>query len=259
MYIRMDQIEKAEECLRKVEGRIKGRDRIPFHYLLSLYGSVGKKDEVYRVWNTYKSMFPFIPNLGYHAVISSLVKLDDIEGAEKLYEEWDSVRSTYDPRIGNLLLSWYVKNGNTDKALSFFDQLVNGGGVPNAHTWEVLSEGHIVDKRISEALSCLQEAFMTDEGAKNWRPKPLNLSAFLKLCQDQDDMASAEVLIGLLKQSKFCEDKVFASLIGSSDGTLGKGELSSKIDTTDRSDDSIDSENVDDDSQMLFNQLEGSF
>lgn len=257
MYIRMDQNEKAVECLRKVEGIIKGRDRIPFHYLLSLYGLVGEKDELYRVWNTYKSIFPSIPNLGYHAIISSLVKLDEIEGAEKLYEEWVSVKATYDPRIGNLLLGWYVKKGNTDKALSFFEQMKKDGGIPNSNTWEVLYEGHIAEKRISDALFCLKEAFMASGGSKSWKPKLLNLSAFLELCQEQDDMESAEVLIGLLRKSKFSKIKVYASLIGSSDGNIDKGELSSKIDTEDRSDDIVDSENMDDgDSQMLLNQLE---
>ena len=259
MYIRMDQNEKAEECLRKVEGRIKGRDRIPFHYLLSLYGSVGKKDEVCRVWNTYKSIFPSIPNLGYHAIISSLVKLDDIEVAEKLYEEWISVKSSYDPRIGNLLMGWYVKKDDTDKALSFFEQISNDGCIPNSNTWEILSEGHIADKRISEALSCLKEAFMVAGGSKSWRPKPSYLSAFLELCQEQNDMESAEVLIGLLRQSKFSKIKVYASIIGSPDCTIDNGELQSKIDITDRTDDAVDSENMDDDSQMLLNQLDSRF
>lgn len=83
MYIKMELFEKAQECLKKAEGRILGRDKVPFHYLLSLYGSVGNKDEVYRVWNNYKSMFPSIPNLGYHAVMSSLVRMNDMEGAKK--------------------------------------------------------------------------------------------------------------------------------------------------------------------------------
>jgi hypothetical protein len=47
-----------------------------------LYGSVGNKDEVYRVLNNYKPMFSSIPNLGFHVVISSLVGMDDIEGAK---------------------------------------------------------------------------------------------------------------------------------------------------------------------------------
>lgn len=259
MYIKMDLFEKAEECLRKVESRIKGRDRIPFHYLLSLYGNIGNKDEVYRVWNTYKSIFPTIPNLGYHAIISSLVRMDDIEGAENLYAEWLSVRSSYDPRIANLLIGWCVKKGNTDKALEFFNQMTEAGGIPNSSTWEVLADLHIADKSISEALSCLKEAFVA-EGSKSWRPRPINLSAFFKLCRDEDDMASAEALISLLRQTGFLNDEVYASLVGLSDGTISKGDLSSKIDDRDdKNDDINDDENMDDDSQKFFNQLESSF
>ncbi|CAM8974452.1 unnamed protein product [Rhodiola kirilowii] len=51
VYIKQGQIEKAEECLRMVEGKIAGRNRIPYHYLISLYGSVGNRDELFRIWN----------------------------------------------------------------------------------------------------------------------------------------------------------------------------------------------------------------
>ncbi|XP_004515320.1 pentatricopeptide repeat-containing protein At1g02150-like [Cicer arietinum] len=252
MYIKMELFDKAEECLKKVEGRILGRDRVPFHYLLSLYGSVGNKDEVYRVWNTYKSMFPSIPNLGYHAAISSLVRMDDIEGAGKLYEEWVSVRPSDDSRIGNLLICWYLKKGKFDKVLSFFEHMTKGGGCPNATTWELLSECHIAEKRVSDALSCLKKAFMTS-GSKSWKPKPIKLLAFFKLCRDQDNMESAEVLIELLKKSGYDKDEAFASLIG-------EDELSNRMETVDRTDDIVDNENMDDDdSHVLFNQVESNF
>ncbi|XP_028808786.1 pentatricopeptide repeat-containing protein At1g02150 [Neltuma alba] len=239
MYIKMDLLEKAEESLRKVESRIRGRDRIPYHYLLSLYGSVGKKEEVYRMWNTYKSVFPTIPNLGYHAIISSLVRIGDIEGAEKLYEEWLSVKTSYDARIGNLLLAWHVKNGNIDKAQDFFKHMLDVDGKPNSSTWEILAEGHIRERKVSEALSCFKEAFM-EEGSKSWKPKPVNVSAYFKLCQDENDTASSEVLIELLRQSGLHNDKVYASLIGLSDIAENNN----------------DNENTDDGSQTLLNQLE---
>lgn len=212
MYIKMELFEKAQECLKKAEGRILGRDKVPFHYLLSLYGSVGNKDEVYRVWNNYKSMFPSIPNLGYHAIISSLVRMDDIEGAEKLYEEWVSVRPSDDSRIGNLLISWYLKKGKSDKVFSFFKHMSEGGGCPNSTTWELLSEGHIAEKRVSEALSCLEKAFTTSD-SKSWKPKPIKLAAFLKLCQDEDDMESAKVLSELLRKPGYHNDEAYAALI----------------------------------------------
>lgn len=252
MYIKMELFEKAQECLKKIESRILGRDRVPFHYLLSLYGGIGNKDEVYRVWNNYKSIFPSIPNLGYHSVISSLVRMDDIEGAEKLFEEWVLVRPTDDSRIGNLLIGWYLKNGKSDKVLSFFEHTIEGGGCPNSTTWELISEAHIAEKRVSDALLCLEKAFTTS-GSKSWKPKPIKLAAFLKLCQDEDEMESAEVLIELLRKSGYHNDKAYASLIS-------KDELSSKVE---RMNDIVDSENMDgdddDESQVLFNQVDSSF
>ncbi|KAL6322926.1 hypothetical protein AAG906_021831 [Vitis piasezkii] len=154
MYIKLGQFEKAEECLKKVESRITNRDRMPYHYLISLYGSTGNKAEVYRAWNIYKSKFPNIPNMGYHALISSLI-----------YEEWLSVKSSYDPRIGNLLLGCYVKEG------------------------------------------CFSR------GSNGWKPKPVNVSAFLDLCEEEADTATKEALMGLLRQVGCLEDEPYASLL----------------------------------------------
>ena len=161
MYTKMGQIEKAEDCLKNVESRITDRDWIPYHYLIT-YGNVGNKEKAYRVRKIYKTIFPGIPNLAYHAIISSLVRLGDIEGAEKIYDEWLQVKSSFDPRITNLLMGWYVKEGNLDKAESFFNHMVEVGGKLNSSSWETLAEGHIGERRISEALSCWKEAFMVE-------------------------------------------------------------------------------------------------
>lgn len=227
MYIKMGLMEKAEECLRRVESRIVGRDRIPYHYLISLYGSVGNKEEMYRVWNIYKNVFPTIPNLGYHAIISALIRVGDVEGAEKIYEEWLTVKSTYDPRIANLFIGWYVKEGNTSKAESFFDHMVEVGGKPNSSTWEILVDRHTKEGRVSDALASWKEAFSA-EGSKSWRPKPYNVLAYFDLCEKEGDIASKEVLVGLLRQPKYLQDKTYASLIGLLDETIDNNEVSEK-------------------------------
>ncbi|XVF79733.1 hypothetical protein PTKIN_Ptkin15bG0013500 [Pterospermum kingtungense] len=255
MYIKMGLSEKAEECLRNVESRITGRDRIPYHYLLSLYGTIGNKEEVYRIWKVYKSIFPSIPNLGFHAMISSLVRAGDIEGAEKIYEDWLSVKTSYDPRIANLLMGWYVKEGNLDKAESIFNHMAEVGGKPNPSSWEILAEGHIQQKRVDEALSCLKEAFAT-EGSRSWRPKGTNVSAFFNLCEEKEDMASREVLVGLLRQSGYLKNEAYASLIGLSEEAVGESEL--PIDKDRNSGYGSSEENRDDDSEVLLNQLQST-
>uniref|UniRef100_A0A5B6ZE07 Pentatricopeptide repeat-containing protein n=1 Tax=Davidia involucrata TaxID=16924 RepID=A0A5B6ZE07_DAVIN len=250
MYIKMGQLEKAKDCLKNVESRITGRDRIPYHYLISLYGSVGNKEEVHRVWNIYKSAFSNITNLGYQAVISSLVRLGDIEGAEKIYEEWLSVKTTYDPRIGNLLMGWYVKKGVFEKAKAFFDQMVEVGGKPNSSSWEILAEGHIRERRISEALSCLKEA-VSAERSKSWRPKPVNVSSILKLCEQEADTASKEVLVEVLRQGGCLEDEAYMSYIPISNGVSTGEELPVE---KGRTDNGVDNDGA----EMLLNQLQGS-
>ncbi|KAJ1415436.1 Tetratricopeptide-like helical domain superfamily [Sesbania bispinosa] len=139
-------------------------------------GSVEKMEQVFEEmakdptivpnWTTFSTMATmYIKMDQFEKAEECLRRMDDIEGAEQLYEEWVSVRSSNDARIGNLLIGW---------------------------------------------------------------------------------------------QSGFLKDEAYASLIGLPDATIGKGELSSTIDTEDRTDNIVDSENVDDDSQMLFNQLESS-
>ncbi|KAM7261106.1 hypothetical protein ACFE04_026581 [Oxalis oulophora] len=216
MYFKMGRIVKAEDCLKKLESKITGKNRIPYHHLLSLYGCVGNKEEVYRIWGVYKSNFTIIPNLGYHAIISSLVRINDIEGAEKMYEEWVWVKTSYDPRIVNLLMNWYVKEGNFEKAQNLFDQITKVGGKPNSSSWENLAEGHVKERRIFEALHCFRESFLA-EGSHSWKPKPSVVMRFFTLCEEESDMESKEELKALLKNSGFLKDEKYAAQLELSD------------------------------------------
>uniref|UniRef100_A0A7C9AIN7 Pentacotripeptide-repeat region of PRORP domain-containing protein n=1 Tax=Opuntia streptacantha TaxID=393608 RepID=A0A7C9AIN7_OPUST len=216
-YIKFGKPEKAEQFLKWLELRITRRDRTPYHSLISLYGSLGNKQEVYRVWNMYKSTFPTMTNWGYHRVISSLIKLGDIEGAEKIYEEWLSMKVSYDPKISNLLMSSYAKEGSFDKIKGFFDHMVKAGGKPNSASWGIFGVAHMKEGRISEALSCFKEAAFTN-GAGNWKPGPTIISAFLELCEKEEDAGSKEIFVGLLRELDCCQD---GSVAGESGGEVG--------------------------------------
>ncbi|KAL0380048.1 UNVERIFIED_CONTAM: Pentatricopeptide repeat-containing protein [Sesamum angustifolium] len=250
MYIKLGHLEKAEDCLKKIESRITGRDRMPYHYLISLYGSAGNKEEVYRVWNAYKASFFNIPNLGYHTVISALVRINDIDGAEKIYDEWLSLKSVYDPRVGNLLLSSYVRKGLSQKAETFFDQMIEVGGKPNSMTWEILAEDHIRNRRITDALSCLKNA-ASAEGSKTWRPKPINVSSILKISEQESDTATKDALLEILRQTGGLDDVSYMSYIPISDG----GTITTHVPAIeDRADNDADNHG----SYQLLDQLQES-
>ncbi|KZV35440.1 pentatricopeptide repeat-containing protein [Dorcoceras hygrometricum] len=212
VYIKLEQFEKAKNCLRMIETRITGRNRIPYHYLISLYANAGSNEDVYRVWNIYKANFLKILNLGYQTMISALVRLDDIDGAEKIYDEWLSVKSLYDPRVGNLLLGSYVRNGLSEKAEIFFDQMIHSGGKPNPMTWEILAEDHINNGRASEALSCLKNA-TSALGSKSWKPKPTIISSIINISKQEADTATQDALLDILKRAGCLDDENYMSNI----------------------------------------------
>ncbi|KAJ4898209.1 Pentatricopeptide repeat (PPR) superfamily protein [Raphanus sativus] len=84
--------------------------------LLTLYGEAGEREDVYRIWDLYK-MTEEQENDGFRALFGSLLKLDDLNGAEEIYyNEWDDSGLEFDVRIPTMLASGYRKNGQVKKA-----------------------------------------------------------------------------------------------------------------------------------------------
>lgn len=219
-FIEMGELEKAKVFLKRLERGIK--DRITYHYLISHYGNVGDKEAVHRVWNAYKSKFPYIPNTGYQCVISSLLRLDDIESAEKVFDLWMSVKTRHDPNIVNHLLVWYLKKGQLEKVESVFSSTVAAGGEPDTHTLDIMAQLHIKKGRKMEALSCFRDAAAAG-GSSNWRPSNATVSSFIKLCEEEDDSKSKEELFEVLSGTGCFKHEDYVSYVASQND-LGGGD-----------------------------------
>ncbi|KAG8082881.1 hypothetical protein GUJ93_ZPchr0014g46759 [Zizania palustris] len=178
MYIKLGNFEKAEESLKEAEKRTTVRDKKCFHFLITLYSHLGKKEEVYRIWNWYKATIPTIHNLGYQEMLSALVRLGDMEGTELLYEEWASKSSSFDPKTMNIILAWYAREGFSTKAEQTLNRFVEKGGNPKPNTWEILATAYLKDDRSSDALSCMEKAAAITSTNK-WIPRPTNVESLL--------------------------------------------------------------------------------
>lgn len=212
MHIKLGNFEKAEVCLKEAEKRTTGRDKKCFHFLITLYSYLQKKEEVYRIWNWYKATFSTIHNLGYQEVLSALVRLGDIEGAELLYEEWASKSSSFDPKTMNILLAWYSREGFVVKAEQTLNRFVEKGGNPKPNTWEILASAYLKDNQLSEALSCMEKAAAV-KSASRWRPRPSNVESLLAYFKENNDTDSADRLMGVLTSRGCAENEEYKSLI----------------------------------------------
>ncbi|KAF3511345.1 hypothetical protein F2Q69_00003255 [Brassica cretica] len=84
--------------------------------LLTLYGEAGEREDVYRIWDLYK-MTEKQDNDGFRALFGSLLKLNDLNGAEEIYyNEWDGSGLDFDVRIPTMLASGYREKGLVKKA-----------------------------------------------------------------------------------------------------------------------------------------------
>ncbi|KAI0489156.1 hypothetical protein KFK09_028998 [Dendrobium nobile] len=213
MYIRLGEFDKAENCLKEVELRMTGRDRASFNYLLGLYSSIAKRDEVYRVWKRYKSAFGGgILNSGYQSMLSSLVKLGDIEGTEKIYEEWLSSTSRLDPRICNVVMRCYVRKGGVGNAKRILDRFVEKGGVAKPLSWEILAEGYLEEKMVSEVLWCMEGA-AAYKGLGKWKPKLAAVAETFALCREEDSEESVKLLMDVLRRTGCLEKEAYKLLV----------------------------------------------
>lgn len=158
-YLKVGQVNKALEMLKKSEGHIATdkRKKIAFRALIKLYAQAGNKDGLYRIWNMYKNSGK-VYNTGYVTMLSSLLDINDIKGAEKIFKEWESTGLYYDFRIPNFLIDAYCRNGNFGKAEALLNEGIGKGGNPNHRTWCHLAGGYFLDNQVPKAVEAMKKS-----------------------------------------------------------------------------------------------------
>ncbi|KAL5861102.1 hypothetical protein ACOSQ3_002406 [Xanthoceras sorbifolium] len=182
-YLKVGLIEKALPMLKKMEGMMHlKKKKLIFEYLLTHWAGTGLKAELYRVWNMYK---PRGKQFGssYACKITCLGKLDDIGGAEKIFEEWESqTHSALPLAIG---------------AESAVNKALAGSKPPAASLWNVLAVGYEKDNQMPKAVVMLKIAISV--GKQGWSPNSVTLDACLDYLESQGEVDGIEDMIRFLK------------------------------------------------------------
>ncbi|CAH1448454.1 unnamed protein product [Lactuca virosa] len=182
-FLKVGLVEKGFELLKKVEKlAIGNKDKYKtLNTVLKMYAELGEKDEVYRIWNILKK--ETIYNTGYRNMIRSLLKFDDIEGAEVISKEWETRDLSYDFRVIDDLVDCYVKKGDLGKAKDVIKCGIEKGGTPTFRTWFCLMIGYFEGNRVLEGVEAMKNAtrgfrvLQFEEGMKN---KPVIVLEYLE-------------------------------------------------------------------------------
>ncbi|GMJ06411.1 hypothetical protein like AT2G20710 [Hibiscus trionum] len=216
-YSKAKLTEKAVQMLSRAEQLVPpGSRKHAYEVFLTLYTNLGRKDSVHRIWKLYGNLGKFF-NSGYLCMISSLVKLDDLDGAERVLAEWESGCSLFDARIPNVMISAYCRNGFVEKAEAYTKRLIEKGVIkePDAFILNSLATGYYMDGQMAKAVETLRAAISTS--SSGWKPNTGTLSACLKYLQGENNLEAAHELLELLNVkgllSADVNDRLVRSLI----------------------------------------------
>uniref|UniRef100_A0A0E0M934 Uncharacterized protein n=1 Tax=Oryza punctata TaxID=4537 RepID=A0A0E0M934_ORYPU len=148
VFMQSGKQERALQAFQESEKKIaKKSNRVAYGFLLTMYADLGMNSEVDRIWDVYRSRVPASAcNSMYMCRISVLLKMNDIVGAEKAYEEWESKHVYHDSRLVNLLLTAYCKDGLMEKVEALVAQFFEIGWRPFARVYlTILREPKAVD------------------------------------------------------------------------------------------------------------------
>ena len=199
-YMKLGLFDKAFNLLKKSEELITYKKwKTALTFLMTQYAAIGKKEEAMRLWSLYKKDGKLYSN-GYLAIISSVLKFDDFETAENIFEEWESRKLGFDVRILNLMIGAYSRKGNVEAAEAALEWTIMNGGKPNSRTWSYLSSGYLQQSKFSMAVECIKEAISICElGSRWWTPFQDSLAAIFESLKDKGDVEGAEELVRLLR------------------------------------------------------------
>ncbi|GAV86127.1 PPR domain-containing protein/PPR_2 domain-containing protein [Cephalotus follicularis] len=211
-YAKAGLTEKALAMLKKSEGLITTSKKrsVAYNFLLTQYAAIGKKDEVLRLWEDYQKKVKVL-NQGYISLIPSLLKFDDIEKVEKIFEEWESRNLAYDIRIPNLFIGACCRKGLLAKAEALVNRVMSNGGKPDAFTWYYLATGYLQSNQTPKAVEMLKEAITACK--PRWKPNRELIITCLDYLKREGDLEGAGKLIRLLRAKDIVSSDVQERLL----------------------------------------------
>lgn len=159
VYIQAGVVDKAFAAMKDAEKKLSLCNRLGYFFLITLYTSLNNKDGALRLWRASKAVTGRPTCANYMCLLLCLVKLGDIEEAEKIFNEWEFDCRNYDIRVSNVLLGAYVRNGLLEKAESLHMRTLERGGNPNYKTWEILMEGWVRSQNMDRVIDFLEKDF----------------------------------------------------------------------------------------------------
>ncbi|XP_030528730.1 pentatricopeptide repeat-containing protein At4g21705, mitochondrial [Rhodamnia argentea] len=197
-YIKPGLTKKALDALKRSEERLTGKDGIGYNQLISLHTTLGNRTEILRLWELEKIACKRCINKDYINILKSLVKLGELEEAEKVLKEWESSGNCHDFRIPDTVIAAYSEKGLPEKAKMLLENLMDKGKETTPDSWAGVAAGYWYKGDVDKAVKSMKVAFSLPLTNKRWKPDPKLITAILNWLGDNGSVADVEAFAGFL-------------------------------------------------------------
>lgn len=184
--------DKAEAAVKEMKGDDIEENRAACRLLLPLYASLGKADDVARIWKACEANLRLDECFG---AIEAWGKLGRVEDAEEVFEKMIKTwtRPSSKPYIA--MLKVYVNHKLLTKGKELVKRMSDNGCRVGPLTWDVLVKLYLQSGEVEKADSILQKAAEQNQ----IRPLYITYSAVLDKYANRGDVHNAEKIFHKMK------------------------------------------------------------
>ncbi|KAL3638226.1 hypothetical protein CASFOL_017597 [Castilleja foliolosa] len=210
VYMNAGLTEKTNEFLQMMEKTKAQRNYKSYEACrtrIKLYSEMNDKAGVHRAWKTLKSAFPSPNNTSYLFMLLALSKIGDQKSLESIFKEWDDNCTTYDFRVPNVVLEYYLSRGMIEKAGLLYESMVNRGAKPNLSTLNLFVTLNLQNGDIESAMKYLETGLDKAKSFNSkWFPKDETVKMFVKYFEENEDPERADKFFQRMKELKRVDD-----------------------------------------------------
>lgn len=199
-YIKAGLTKKALDALKRAEDRLDKKEGLGYNHLITLHAALGNKSEILRLWSLEKEACKRCINRDYITVLKSLVRISELEEAEKILREWESSGNFYDRRVPNIVILGYIEKGLHEKAEALLDDLMENGKATSPESWAKLASGYLDWGDMERTVETMKVSLsLCGPTVKQWKPDLKVIRAILVWLGDNARFEVVEAYVASLK------------------------------------------------------------
>ncbi|CAN4100549.1 unnamed protein product [Withania somnifera] len=194
----------CETYIEAIEKFATGKNWSTLDILVILYGYLGKRTELERIWGVILEL-SHIRSKSYVLAIEAFGRIGDLCRSEELWSIMKSRNSLKSNAQFNSLIAVYCRHGLIAKATALYKEMEKSGCKPNAITFRHLALGCLRAGLIKEAIKTLQLGMDMETCIKVKRSTPWleTTLSIIEIFADNGDVENAEKLFEELKKANY--------------------------------------------------------